>query len=196
VSATGFPLTLFSIEGRELTLSLAYPQGRYESNEVREWVESVHSLLLGMASEPTASIETLLTRVPPMRIATDERDDASFVAPRTDLEFVLAALWRELLGAERVGVHDDFFLAGGHSLLVTQLASRVRDELQAELPLRAFFEAPTVAGMAMALEAADPVPGRTARIAALLRRVYEMSASDVAALHASLPPAKQREMIS
>ncbi len=70
------------------------------------------------------------------------------VAPRTELEERVAAIWRELLGRERVGVEEDFFSLGGHSLLVTQLASRVRREFGVELSLPELFAGATVAGIA------------------------------------------------
>jgi hypothetical protein len=53
-----------------------------------------------------------------------------------------------------VGIHDNFFDLGGHSLLTTQLASRLRDAFQLEVPLQAFFEEPTVAGLAESIEVA------------------------------------------
>ncbi|HEX6292495.1 MAG TPA: amino acid adenylation domain-containing protein [Herpetosiphonaceae bacterium] len=74
--------------------------------------------------------------------------DATYVAPRTPVEDLLASIWASVLRRERVGVHDNFFDLGGHSLLATQLVSRVRDALQVDLPLRDVFAAPTMAGMA------------------------------------------------
>ncbi|HYG63481.1 MAG TPA: condensation domain-containing protein, partial [Thermoanaerobaculia bacterium] len=75
-----------------------------------------------------------------------------YVPPSTDRESWLAGLFQELLGIEPVGIHDSFFELGGHSLLGTSLLARIRDFFRLELPLRALFEAPTVAGLAQALE--------------------------------------------
>ena len=71
-----------------------------------------------------------------------------YVAPRTELETTLAAIWAEVLKVERVGVQDNFFELGGHSLLATQIASRVQKVLQRDVPLRAMFECSTVAELA------------------------------------------------
>lgn len=75
-----------------------------------------------------------------------------FVAPRTPAEETLAGIWTEVLRIERVGIHDNFFELGGHSLLATQVMSRVRSVFAVELPLRRFFESPTVAGLAESLD--------------------------------------------
>jgi amino acid adenylation domain-containing protein/thioester reductase-like protein len=72
----------------------------------------------------------------------------TFVAPQTETEIALAALWAEVLGVERVGANDNFFDLGGHSLLIARLLHRVQQRLGALIPLRRFFEAPTLRGFA------------------------------------------------
>ena len=74
--------------------------------------------------------------------------EESYVAPRTPVEEMLAEIWAELLKLETIGIYDNFFDLGGHSLLATQVNSRIRETLQAELPLRAQFESPTIAELA------------------------------------------------
>jgi len=75
-----------------------------------------------------------------------------FVEPRTDLEQQLAGIWREVLGVERVGVHDNFFDLGGHSLMVTKVVSRMREQMQIEMPLSEMFGYPTVAELAQEIQ--------------------------------------------
>jgi acyl carrier protein len=97
--------------------------------------------------------------------------EESYVAPRTPAEVMLANIWTEILGVKQAGVHDNFFNLGGHSLLATQVVSRMREVFQAEVPLRSFFEAPTIAALAQLVEDVKsregesqlPVLGRVSR---------------------------------
>ncbi len=72
----------------------------------------------------------------------------AFVAPDDAIEESLAAIWREVLGRERVGVYDDFFVSGGHSLLAAQVLSRIQREFGVDLALRDFFSAPNIRSLA------------------------------------------------
>ncbi|AFW93812.1 nonribosomal peptide synthetase anabaenopeptin synthetase AptA2 [Anabaena sp. 90] len=78
--------------------------------------------------------------------------EESFVAPRNPIEEKLAAIWADLLGYEQIGVNDNFFNLGGHSLIVAQILSRVRDSFQVELSFANIFANPTVAGLASVIQ--------------------------------------------
>ncbi|MFI4931372.1 MAG: amino acid adenylation domain-containing protein, partial [Burkholderiales bacterium] len=82
-----------------------------------------------------------------------QADTAAIEPPLTDTERRLHAIWCELLGRDAVARHDNFFEYGGHSLTATRLVARIRVHLGADLPLRAVFEHPTIASLALAIDA-------------------------------------------
>ena len=92
--------------------------------------------------------------------------------PGTPLEAQLSSLFADVLGLERVGVDDNFFASGGHSLLATRLTSRLRDLFQIDLPLKAVFEHPTVAGIAALL----------GEVEELTRQLDQLSPEEIEAL--------------
>ncbi|HKV42833.1 MAG TPA: amino acid adenylation domain-containing protein [Blastocatellia bacterium] len=77
--------------------------------------------------------------------------EAGYVAPRSDFEEMMAAIWSDVLGVDQVGVHDDFFALGGHSIRAMMVVSRLREAFQADLPLHLLFVAPTVAELTVAV---------------------------------------------
>jgi amino acid adenylation domain-containing protein len=97
-----------------------------------------------------------------------------YLAPRTPLEEVVAAIWAETIGIERVGVRDNFFELGGHSLLATQVISRIRDEFEVELPVRLMFEGMSVEEMAEAIVSREAEAGQSEKIARAMKAVDEM----------------------
>jgi amino acid adenylation domain-containing protein len=79
-------------------------------------------------------------------------DTTQYEAPRTPIEETLAGLFTDLTSVPKVGLYDNFFQLGGHSLLITQLASRIQTIFEVELSLRALFENPTIVDMAIMVE--------------------------------------------
>ncbi len=97
-----------------------------------------------------------------------------YVAPRSKLEELLASVWAEVLGVERVGVRDSFFDLGGHSLLATQVVSRLH-AVKLKVPVRTIFQAPTVEGLAREMVAREARPGQMEQVAALVLRLSSLS---------------------
>ncbi|HYW08983.1 MAG TPA: non-ribosomal peptide synthetase, partial [Longimicrobium sp.] len=106
-------------------------------------------------------------------------EPAGYLAPRTVVEEVLAGIWAEVLGVERVGADDDFFERGGHSLLVGRVMGAIEEMFAVSLPLRSLFEGPTVAAQASLLVASQERPGRVERTAEMVRRIAMLSADEV-----------------
>ncbi|WXA99338.1 non-ribosomal peptide synthase/polyketide synthase [Pendulispora brunnea] len=206
-SATSkFDLTVTCIEndGR-LEASMEYAVDLFEAATAERILDAYRLLLEGVAADPAramgdidlAGLESLgrVREESPARPAPAA--SAEYVAPRTPLEQTLAAIWAEAFGLGRVGVEDDFFELGGHSLLATQVISRIRSALDVDLTVRTFFEASTIANLAVYLEslalAAAPESGtvpsapelaRTTQSTseAMLAKVDELSDEEVARL--------------
>ncbi|HEU5383472.1 MAG TPA: amino acid adenylation domain-containing protein [Ktedonobacteraceae bacterium] len=84
------------------------------------------------------------------------------VAPRTSTEELLASIWSSVLGISSIGIHDNFFALGGHSLLITQVLARINTTFQINIPVRLLFDAPTIAELMPSIESArhkdTPIP--------------------------------------
>jgi len=103
-----------------------------------------------------------------------------FVAPATEIEELIAQVWREVLKRDEIGVHDNFFELGGHSLKATQVLSRLRHTFHVELPLRALFETPTIAGLAEAITRAQHnTASQPSPIVPLSREAHRMKQSSL-----------------
>ncbi|MER6899781.1 AMP-binding protein [Amycolatopsis sp. NPDC000740] len=101
-----------------------------------------------------------------------------YVAPRGSVEELVAGVWAEVLGAERIGARDDFFDLGGHSVAATRISVRLRAALAADVPVRALFDHPTVEALATAVAgyprlAAEPAARATIRPRAVVQPVSE-----------------------
>jgi acyl carrier protein len=102
-----------------------------------------------------------------------------YVAPRSAAEQVIAEIWQEVLGIGQIGVDDDFFALGGHSLLGTQVVFRIRDAFQVTIPLHRIFDQPTVAGLTTTLLAESAHPEVIEKTADILIRLSGLSDAEV-----------------
>jgi nonribosomal peptide synthetase DhbF len=174
-----------------LTLTVEYRASVFE-RDVMEWLTAaLIAVLDAMAADPSARITSATAYLPgiPPRGAGNESPGsgspgnespgsepprpARYEAPRTALERRLADIWADVLGVDRVGVHDDFFSLGGNSLHAVRVAARI--VTSEDMPARAdqIFTAPTIAGLASALAGmaagSSPVIPRLPRVPRAVR---------------------------
>jgi acyl carrier protein len=119
-------------------------------------VPSAFVLLDALPLTPTGKLDRLALRQPDSGLP-NRLEEA--VGPRTPTEEVLADIWAEVLGIERVGIRDDFFVLGGHSLLVMQAVSRIRQALGVDVPFETVFDSPTVAELGAVVDRLAGRPG-------------------------------------
>jgi acyl carrier protein len=94
-------------------------------------------------------------------VPPEDAGSTGYVAPRTPVETVLCAIWEEVLGVSPVGVNDNFFDLGGHSIALTRIVSRVAERFDVDIPLAELFDMPTIAELAKLLQeflGDDPIP--------------------------------------
>jgi acyl transferase domain-containing protein/2-polyprenyl-3-methyl-5-hydroxy-6-metoxy-1,4-benzoquinol methylase/acyl carrier protein len=106
-----------------------------------------------------------------------------YAAPATDMERAVASIMQDVLGLDRVGVHDSLFDLGGDSLLGMQLVNRLRDGFGVELSLQTVFEQPTVAGVLAAIEASPAGDRARTPITARPRRATRLAAAEPGPRH-------------
>ncbi|HEX4494362.1 MAG TPA: non-ribosomal peptide synthase/polyketide synthase [Thermoanaerobaculia bacterium] len=128
------------------------PQAAPDESELRRFLaETLPAYMMpadfvtmpALPLSPTGKVDRRALPEPGQR-----RSTGNFAAPRGPVEEILADIWTQVLGQERVSRTDDFFAIGGHSLLATRIVARVRDLLGFDLPLRLLFENPTIASLA------------------------------------------------
>jgi len=112
--------------------------------------------------------------------------DFEYVAPHTPMEKKLTSIWAEVLGLESVGLHDDFFALGGHSILATRILSRARETFQVEISLDVLFDGTfTVAKLAWEVAQCQAMQASPIVLADKLRELDSLSDEDVRAMLSS-----------
>ncbi len=147
----------------ELFLDNTSPIQRHVSaglshNDLRAYIEQrlpsymCPSLFVMIETLPTTPNGKIDRQALPVPDSSHLADAHTYIAPKGPVEELIAQIWQGLLHVEQIGQNDHFFQLGGHSLLATQLLSRLRDQLDIDLPLRIFFEHPTLRNQAHAIE--------------------------------------------
>ena len=144
-----------------------------------------HAAINRIATE-LRTARDVLSAVEAARAGSRPRD-AEHVAPRTGLEQTLAELWSTQLGISAPGVHDDFFASGGHSLQAALFVAQASEAFAVEVSLLEFFDAPTIAGLAVAVERRQIATFDADRLATALEEVGGLSDEEVLALLSEEP---------
>jgi len=179
-----FDLSLDVVEKAEgLDVWLSYTTELFDPASIALMMADFQLILELMVADPAQRIANLpsLNWKPSVRPADGESqtidncDAPEFLAPRTPIEESLAGIWSDVLGVERISVHDNFFGLGGHSLRAAQVISRIRKTFSVDLPLRRIFETPTVSGLATAIYEMQAADTEDDDLAAMLADLSQLS---------------------
>ncbi len=158
---TNYPVTLMGAPGSELQLKIIYDGRQVTTAAAIRYLKHLAMLLEQMAADPAGTLAALLDRLPaPERKAGAIR--AAFalaqaprgrkvVRPRDDLEAQLTTIWERVLGVQPIGVTDNFFALGGHSLPAVRLFQEIKEFCGKHLPMVTLFQAPTIEQLAQIL---------------------------------------------
>ena len=151
---TAFPLTLVAMPAERLELKLAFHGAQVNEETAKVLLADLETALQTIVARPEGTVGKLLALFPPaiLRAETAARVSAPGEAPRSQRERELAALWADALGVESVGMNDNFFELGAHSLLLVAVHRRMRSTLELDIPLVKLFQYPTISTLARYLE--------------------------------------------
>jgi thioesterase domain-containing protein len=167
---TTTPLTLLISPGAAPHLRVIYHPGCIPTLGARALAQDLERLVTGSPEWLDRPVQEYCETVTPLAPASMDLTPVAstrppFVAPRNRLEHQLARIWEELFDRTSIGVLDDFFSLGGHSLLVLRMAAIVRNQLNLELPLHTLVVASTIEKLALALAGTSPEDGSLVSLA-------------------------------
>jgi acyl carrier protein len=172
-------------DGRLIAYLLPKPGEKPDSEKLRNWLKNklpiymIPSLFIFVEQWPLTPNGKVDRSALPAPETAQAATQPSYVAPGTVIEEAVASLWAQVLKVERVGLYDNFFELGGHSLLATQLISRLRDAFQIDVGLRDLFEHATVSELIPILIARETTPGKTEKVAQVIKRLAGMSPAEI-----------------
>jgi len=151
---TNYPLMLLAEPGAKLQLRLMYDRQIVARRTVERWARDLVTLLERMPAgleRSVAELQDLLS--PPTAVDRKGKrrfrsQSQNYVPPQTSMERDIADLWQRMFDLERVGMDENFFDLGGHSLLLVEMHTRIREELKTDFPIVTLFEHPTIRSLA------------------------------------------------
>jgi amino acid adenylation domain-containing protein/non-ribosomal peptide synthase protein (TIGR01720 family) len=152
---TNYPVLLLAEPGERLRLTLIYDRKSISSSTIERWKRDLE-ILLELApvffDKRVGELQALLSprpvRIVEVKPSAAEMQSENFVPAQTEMEKKIASVWQKMFGLEQVNVETNFFEFGGHSLLLIQMHSLLREKLHSEFPIVALFEHPTVRALA------------------------------------------------
>lgn len=151
----------------------------------RYMIPSLLSVVQDFPRTPNGKID----RQALMTADVEQASAGGYASPRNHLEQLQAELWAELLNRDRIGIEDDFFRLGGHSILATRLIARLNDVMQLSVPMRVLFESPTITRFTEALRRDPKIGPELPRIEAVLAQVAGLEAGELDERMLELPSA-------
>lgn len=159
--ATNYPITLVVVPGSSLRFKLLSRTDLSRSQGTTMLVD-LRTVLEAMGTQPDATVGSVLAQLPAQTrgMATltaaqrQPRTTAAYVAPTGQMEEIVAGIWRELFEVDRIGMDDNFFDLGGHSLLLVRAHERLLEQVSPDLPIVALFQNPTARSLATYLSGA------------------------------------------
>jgi non-ribosomal peptide synthase protein (TIGR01720 family) len=150
--ATNYPLTLTVTPGAEIDLKLVGRANLFDAPSLRMMLDGVEEVLTGLAERSASSLADVQSMLPPetrgvtgeAAAMADQRRQATYIAPGSEMERLVADVWRELFQVDQVGMDDNFFDLGGHSILLLQAHARLREKTDGNLSVVALLQYPTI----------------------------------------------------
>jgi hypothetical protein len=161
--ATNYPMTLVVVPGSDLRFKLLWQRNQLARRQGTTMLRDLWTVLEAMGTQPDSTVASVLARLPvetrglAARVAAQRQppSPAAYVAPLGQMEEIVATIWRELFEVDRIGMDDNFFDLGGHSLLLVRAHERLLQEVRADLPIAALFQNPTARSLARYLSGAS-----------------------------------------
>jgi amino acid adenylation domain-containing protein/FkbH-like protein/non-ribosomal peptide synthase protein (TIGR01720 family) len=154
---TNYAVMLLAEPGKSLRLTLIYDRQKLNPAMIKQWADGLAEMLASLPSSMEAPVANLQKSLSGLATATARRrktlraESQNFVPPQSEMERNIAGLWQEMFGLERVSIEENFFDLGGHSLLLVQMHSRLREKLHIEFPIVTLLEHPTIRSLAREL---------------------------------------------